>query len=251
MAAVHPRTKTPPGTLSHFHGKPREVPAAIERVKRRKDGKIWEQLECEPDEIFERFCLYRDMGPRRSLAGVAKHIGLSTASGVPGSISKVAADYAWVRRAGEFDEWIDGIKDRALQNEVERHAKVWAKRQLDLREQKFKIAQRMLDLVTARLESDGAIDSLERDLPKFLRAAVAIADATIYEPGDTTGGDDLPNLPAELTEASDDQIHAFIEAAKRRRREQIVFTQTSGTQPPIAFNQTITPQQSSTEIVAQ
>lgn len=58
----------------------------------------WEQQPGESERDFDRFLVYRDLGPARSLAQAAKTLGLTPAS-LP------SPQNAWVERANAFDKW--------------------------------------------------------------------------------------------------------------------------------------------------
>ena len=67
--------------------------------------KIWEQSEYESSKAFEVFRFNRDMGARRSISNVAKHLGKNDSL-----ISRWSKTYEWVRRVNEYDSYMDKIR---------------------------------------------------------------------------------------------------------------------------------------------
>lgn len=86
----------------------------------------WEQQPGETPPAFEAFAAYRDMGPRRSTAKVARSLGKSTAL-----IQRWSRENAWVVRTSSYDQHIDRehlVRMRvARQRAARRGAKVGAK----------------------------------------------------------------------------------------------------------------------------
>lgn len=62
----------------------------------------WEQQPGETPPAFEAFTAYRDMGPRRSTAKVARSLGKSTAL-----IQRWSRENAWVVRTTSYDQHLD------------------------------------------------------------------------------------------------------------------------------------------------
>jgi hypothetical protein len=67
---------------------------------------IWDQLPNEPDAAYNRFLVYRNLGPSRSLQSAwdAQKVSNRGKSGrVSGQWQKDSADYQWVERANAWD----------------------------------------------------------------------------------------------------------------------------------------------------
>lgn len=84
--------------------------------------KSWERQKGESQRAYEAFAIYRDMGPSRSLAKVAKKLGKAISL-----IERWSRKWNWVERAALYDDELDR-QYRAEQEEerkkmAERHAK--------------------------------------------------------------------------------------------------------------------------------
>lgn len=86
-------------------------------------AELWERQENETAKPFEAFCIYRDLGPGRSLSQVAKSLGKSDTL-----MSRWSSEYDWVKRAAAWDEEQDRIARKAQVEEIvkmrKRHAKL-------------------------------------------------------------------------------------------------------------------------------
>src|SRR5262245_44078808 len=84
---------------------------------------LWERQRGESRRAFAAFGAYRDYGPRRSLAKVARKIGKSTAL-----LERWSRRWAWVRQATAWDDTCDARRldaaGRAMDEMAERHASV-------------------------------------------------------------------------------------------------------------------------------
>lgn len=83
----------------------------------------WELMEGETAKPFEAFCIYRDLGPGRSMSQVAKQLGKSQAL-----MERWSTTYDWVKRATAWDAEQDRIARQAQVDEIikmrKRHAKL-------------------------------------------------------------------------------------------------------------------------------
>lgn len=106
--------------------------------------KPWEQQEGEPDSAYARFCVYRDLGPSRTIEDAYKqHSGKAKKGAkrqyISGQWSRDSIAYDWVKRATRFDiemfsttgiqvvtRWyksLDIISQKALKNLLENKVK--------------------------------------------------------------------------------------------------------------------------------
>ena len=72
-------------------------------------AKPWERQENETDKSFHAFCMYRDMGPSRTIAKVAFELGHKGKKVVTDWSSK----FNWVQRVGVYDSEQDRLKTEA------------------------------------------------------------------------------------------------------------------------------------------
>jgi len=124
-------------------------------------------------EAFAAFCLFRDMGPKRSMNGafglhLKAHGTAIESPRAPGTWRKWAKKYAWEARARAHDvENYQGIK-KAREEGVKEAAvddeRQWQERRRQLREAEFQIAEQLLakakqmlafPLVKKKTEEDG------------------------------------------------------------------------------------------------
>ncbi len=102
---------------------------------------LWERREGEPNKLFDRFEIYRLLGPSRSLYAAynawRERSGAKSArkrAGLPQSWRLAAEKWQWQPRAEAFDE-----HERAQQ------IAEWQRRRDELREHEWKFSQELLD----------------------------------------------------------------------------------------------------------
>lgn len=70
---------------------------------------LWERLDSDTDKSFAAFCIYRDMGDRRSLDKAAQdYYGKSRVS--LGQFEKWSVDHNWQERVAAFDKHQDSLR---------------------------------------------------------------------------------------------------------------------------------------------
>jgi hypothetical protein len=87
----------------------------------------WEQQPRESSRAFGAFCIYRDLGPRRSLrAAAAAFYGRTTAT-LERQVDKWSRAFRWVERASAWDRHLDAearqAQEQARREMVERHVR--------------------------------------------------------------------------------------------------------------------------------
>lgn len=99
--------------------------------------KPWERLPEESSKQFEAFCIYRDLGPGRSIQKVAQN---RSGSGGVSKLKEWSSKYDWVERAEGYDQYLEKIiretNEDAIQEMVKRHAEDSKEIQLAIKEQK-------------------------------------------------------------------------------------------------------------------
>ena len=75
----------------------------------------WERQEGETAKPFEAFCIYRDMGPDRSLAKVGQKLGKSAAL-----MERWSAQHEWVKRVAAWDVEQDRIARQEQLKEIKK-----------------------------------------------------------------------------------------------------------------------------------
>lgn len=89
-----------------------------------KNQKFWEKLPAETPKAYAVFCLYRDMGYKRSIRKVAREW---SEGGHTSKLKEWSSKYHWVERAAAYDEHIDNIKqdtyEEVIREMIARHTK--------------------------------------------------------------------------------------------------------------------------------
>ena len=87
---------------------------------------IWERLPSESSKAYAAFCIYRDMGPKRSIEKVQKKVGKK--SGYLRHLYRWSSKYNWFERAKAYDDYIEKKKreenEKAILEMAERHVKL-------------------------------------------------------------------------------------------------------------------------------
>src|SRR5712671_511852 len=86
---------------------------------------LWERQPLESRQAFAAFCLYRDLGPTRSLDASYRHYKGKEQATAPGTWRQWCSHFAWPRRATAYDDHLDGIRRAAAEKTI---AKVEAQR---------------------------------------------------------------------------------------------------------------------------
>ena len=122
------------------------------------EPKCWEtRLEAESPKAFKAFCMFRNMGYKRSIKACLELHEIDPKK--YGSWARYARLFNWNERAALYDEYVAKQTERELIAErVERK-----KRQMDmLNEFDGLVAKRLKTLDPEKLDADGAMDLLER-----------------------------------------------------------------------------------------
>ena len=133
------------------------------------EPKCWEtRLEAESPKAFKAFCMFRNMGYKRSIKACLELHEIDPKK--YGSWARYARLFNWNERAALYDEYVAKQTERELIAErVERK-----KRQMDmLNEFDGLVAKRLKTLDPEKLDADGAMDLLERSakLDSFITGA--------------------------------------------------------------------------------
>lgn len=85
-----------------------------------EDRPIWQRIEYERDTPFAQFCIYRDLGPIRSLEKVSvkwrEDVGESISVR---QLERLSSKYNWVERASAYDDYVDERQIEANLKEIE------------------------------------------------------------------------------------------------------------------------------------
>ncbi len=87
-------------------------------------AEVWERQPGESSKAYAVFCVYRDLGPERSLEKVVPKLGKRRAKQV---LERWSVKYGWVARVHAYDDYIERKKreekEKAILEMAERHAR--------------------------------------------------------------------------------------------------------------------------------
>lgn len=78
----------------------------------------WERQPEETPKAFEAFCVYRDLGPERSIAKAGKQLGKNRVT-----LEQWSSKYEWVKRCAAWDTEQDRIARQDQQKEIKKMRK--------------------------------------------------------------------------------------------------------------------------------
>jgi hypothetical protein len=87
----------------------------------------WEQQPEETPRAYTAFCVFRDLGPRRTLAAAAAAYYQRTADSLERQVDKWSSAFRWVERAAAWDRHLDAegraAQEAARKEMAERHVR--------------------------------------------------------------------------------------------------------------------------------
>lgn len=162
----------------------------------------WELMEGETAKPFEAFCIYRDMGPDRSLAQVAKQLGKSQAL-----MERWSTTYDWVKRATAWDAEQDRIARQAQVEEI-----------VKMRKRHAKLACDMLAKAAAALEELPASEVKAADVSRMVDVASKLERLSRGDVGDVIeerdGGEALSPVQIYIPANGRDRTNANFDDLK-------------------------------------
>lgn len=78
---------------------------------------IWKKLPEETPRAYQAFCVYRDMGPGRSIRAAAEELGVTERM-----LYFWSSKFRWVNRAAAYDAWLDDYAQEVRLGHVQRMA---------------------------------------------------------------------------------------------------------------------------------
>jgi hypothetical protein len=97
-----------------------------------KKKELWHKLENEPERAFRAFESYRNLpsGERTLIEAYRQHVGNPHAAKPSDTWSRWFSQFAWRERAAAYDAHIDRLRERSIENVIQREAEEQA-RQLE------------------------------------------------------------------------------------------------------------------------
>lgn len=159
---------------------------------------LWERQPREGMEVYKDFCVYRDMGPSRTIPQAAQILGKNVTA-----LWQTSARYKWVKRAEAYDDYND-----------RKHREVMEKQMLQVKEASITGAMKMVSLGLKKLNTIDADDLTVREAKEYIRNALAIVqsitgenksaeDAVMEMPNENDVVVYLPEIEDVVTSASE------------------------------------------------
>lgn len=92
-----------------------------------EDQPIWQRIDYERDKAFALFCIYRDLGPTRSIEKVSVKFLEDDGENITSrQLERYSSKFKWVERASAYDDYLDQIQIEknleAIEEMNKRHA---------------------------------------------------------------------------------------------------------------------------------
>lgn len=99
------------------------------------EPELWARQNSERSKAFSLFCMYRDMGPERSLDKLRKSMGEATVS--QRNLELYSARYNWVKRAQAYDDYLQKKTLKAFETRILRFKDQRSKEALEIADKAF------------------------------------------------------------------------------------------------------------------
>lgn len=167
-------------------------------------AKTWKRQEGETSKAYEAFCIYRDMGPSRSLGKVHDQIYGEDAGNIR-YVEKWSSKHGWVARAQSFDDWRD---EQRLLKQMEARERATER----LTEAAVNLVDRLIDIGLGQGEA-------QKDQVKAIKDALDRAGVTVPKEvnldvsGELKTGFDIDEVVEELgTKSTAELAQAYFAA---------------------------------------
>jgi len=132
-------------------------------------AEIWERQKDESNKAYHTFCIYRDMGPNRSLEKTRQKIGKP--AGYIRWLHTWSSKYDWVTRAQAYDDYIEKKKREEKEKAI-----------LDMAERHAKLAMAFQQRIAQRLQGIDPLELSPSDMAKWLDIATKLERLSRGEP---------------------------------------------------------------------
>lgn len=120
--------------------------AAQRRLKVLRDP-LWEIQAGETTLAYQRFRVYRDLGPSRTHKRVAEIEGRAHQQ-----ISDLSAKYRWVERVQAYDAYLETVLLGRQEAAIREASRSWVARQDEIRQAEYEVAMALVDKVREMLK---------------------------------------------------------------------------------------------------
>ena len=201
---------------------------------------LWERMAGEPVKAYAAFCVYRDLGPNRSIDKAYWSTREQHENGKRASRrwTMWSSAYSWRSRAEAWDAHLDAQRRHAEEAAAAESARKWERRREEVREKEWATAQLLLEQAdqiarwpavrqTVKHENGRQITIIEpvrqqkRDAGALAVAGSKLARLstgmeTDRSAAEITGKDGERLLPERVAESlTDEQLFAVVELAER------------------------------------
>ena len=125
----------------------------------------WERITGETGAAYAAFCCYRDFGPERNIRKAVE-------AGHEGKAASLAAKqyrlwrqwsmkYQWVKRAADYDQYIEGLKQAELRKTIEAQS-----------EKHREVTGKMLDVVSKKLDTMNPEELTQGNVTEWVETAI-------------------------------------------------------------------------------
>jgi len=127
----------------------------------------WERLDNESSKAYRAFCVYRDLGPDRSIDKAMAAVGQKNRR----TWGEWCSKYNWVERAAAYDSYLEAEKRKEKEREI-----------LDMARRHATLAMAFQEKVAKALQMIDPSDLSPRDLARWLEVATTLERLSRGEP---------------------------------------------------------------------
>lgn len=172
---------------------------------------IWERLETDTEKSYEAFCIYRDMGARRSLRKVAEKVyGKSTVN--LRYVEEWSTNHNWQERVAAYDAYL--AEERRKRKEQER-VRIEGNVLKDYHAMRKAIEKRLKLLsdtdYKANMGDLHSLLALMKTADDYARRAVGLPDKITENKNDNSGTMNINHNIHHLPPLSDDTLEDILE----------------------------------------
>jgi len=131
-------------------------------------AEIWERQNDEGSKAYAAFCVYRDLGPERSLEKVRQNLDKPRTKK---SLGDLSVKYNWVKRAQAYDDYMEGKKREKKEKEI-----------LEMADRHVKLAKAFQQKIAQALQQIDPAQLSPSDMAKWLDVATKLERLSIGEP---------------------------------------------------------------------
>ena len=124
-------------------------------------AEIWERQKDESNKAYHIFCIYRNLGPDRSLEKTREILGKS--AGYTRWMQTWSSQYDWVTRAQAYDDYIERKMRKKNEKEI-----------LEMAERHVKVAKAFLLIIAQALQQIDPAQLSPSDMAKWLDVATKL-----------------------------------------------------------------------------